>query len=227
MNASTRSSSPSTWARAASRAAGSSQSVSSAAFKLEAASCGTPARSAIMAVPAACPRPCTTAITPRALRRACPIKLKVSSTRPAPHSGDESSAARSARAPNSPVAAASSTVRSTSRRSRLRSISRLRNPTKVPLENSGSSAPRQAGLADMGTGRARCQPDDPLEVVRLVERDEVRAVGYDEVLAGAAYLADQPALDCRLQVHRRLVEDRDPARRGAAQQRAQDDGFLH
>ena len=93
-----------------------------------------------MAVPAACPRPCSTAITPRALRRACPIKFKVSSTRPAPHSGDESSAARSARAPNPPVRAASSTVRSISRRSRFFSISRLRNPTRVPLENGGSSA---------------------------------------------------------------------------------------
>jgi hypothetical protein len=48
----------------------------------------------------------------------------VSSTRPAPRSGDESSAARSARAPNPFVRAASSTVRSTSRRSRSRSISR-------------------------------------------------------------------------------------------------------
>src|SRR5215510_1652520 len=100
MNASTWSSRPSTSARAASRAAGSSQSASSAAFRLEAASCGTPACAAATAVPAACPRPCSTAITPRALRRACPIKLKVSSTRPAPHSGEESSAARSARAPN-------------------------------------------------------------------------------------------------------------------------------
>ena len=41
--ASTRSSKPSTWARARSRAAGSSQSRSSAAFRLEAASGGTPA----------------------------------------------------------------------------------------------------------------------------------------------------------------------------------------
>ena len=40
-----------------SRAAGSSQSASSAAFKLEAASRGTPACSAITAVPAACPTP--------------------------------------------------------------------------------------------------------------------------------------------------------------------------
>ena len=39
----------------------------------------------------------------------------MSSTRPAPHNGLESSAARSARAPNPPVRAASSTVRSTSR----------------------------------------------------------------------------------------------------------------
>jgi hypothetical protein len=95
-------------------------------------------------IPAACPHPCSTAITPRALRRACPIKLKVSSTRPAPHNGLESSAARSARAPNPFVRAASSTVRSTSRRSRSDSISRLRNPTRAPLENGGSSAPMQS-----------------------------------------------------------------------------------
>ena len=87
------------------------------------------------------------AITPRALRRACPIKLNVSSTRPAPHNGDESSAARSARAPNPFVAAASSTVRSISRRSRLCSISRARNPTRVPFENGGSSAPMQSSTS--------------------------------------------------------------------------------
>jgi len=109
-------------------------------LRLEAASCGTLACAAMAAVPAACPHPCTAAITPRALRRACPIKLNVSSTRPAPHSGEESSAARSARAPNPFVAAASTTVRSISRRSRFFSISRLRNATRVPLENGGSSA---------------------------------------------------------------------------------------
>ena len=46
------------------------QSRSSAAFKLEAASCGTPACAATTAVPAACPDPWMAAITPRALRRA-------------------------------------------------------------------------------------------------------------------------------------------------------------
>ena len=79
MNASTRSKKPSTWARAWSLAAGSSQSASSAAFKLEAASYGAPACAATTAVPAACPQPCTTAITPRALRWARLIKLNVSS----------------------------------------------------------------------------------------------------------------------------------------------------
>ncbi len=71
----------------------------------------------------------------------------MSSTRPAPHRGLESTAARSARTPNPSVAAASSTVRSISRRSRSRSISQARNETKVPSENGGSSAPKQSSTS--------------------------------------------------------------------------------
>ena len=133
-NASTRSSGPSTSASASSRAAGSSQSASSppSSWRLPAAAPwpGWPSRRSRRPGP----HPCAVAITPRALTRACRIKLKVSSTRPAPHKGLESSAARSARAPNPPVRAASSTVCSTSRRSRFLSTSRLRNPTRVPLK---------------------------------------------------------------------------------------------
>lgn len=62
----------------------------------------------------------------------------MSSTRPAPHRGLESSAARSARTPNPSVAAASLTVRS---------ISQARNETKVPSEDGGSSAPKQSSTS--------------------------------------------------------------------------------
>jgi hypothetical protein len=71
----------------------------------------------------------------------------VSFTRPAPHNGEESSAARSARAPNPFLAAANSTVRSTSHRSRLRSISRARNETKVPFENGDAPASKQSSTS--------------------------------------------------------------------------------
>jgi len=111
--ASTLSSRPSTSASAPSRAAGSSQSRSRAAFRLEAArfrhaSLRWRRRRFLRPAPA----PAAPRSRPRALRRACPIKFKVSSTRPAPNKGLESSAARSARAPNAFVRAASPTVRS-------------------------------------------------------------------------------------------------------------------
>jgi hypothetical protein len=60
----------------------------------------------------------------------------VSSTRPAPHSGLESNAARSRPAATRPVACPyNPTVRSTNRRSKLCSISRARKPTSVVFEN--------------------------------------------------------------------------------------------
>jgi hypothetical protein len=60
----------------------------------------------------------------------------VSSTRPAPHSGLASNAARSFPAAGRPALSAySSTVRSTSRRSRSAAISLARKATSVPFEN--------------------------------------------------------------------------------------------
>jgi hypothetical protein len=64
--------------------------------------------------------------------KACPTRLKVSSTRPAPQRGAESSATRSCFAPKSAEFAASSTVRWTSRRSRSWAIRRRRNSTSTP-----------------------------------------------------------------------------------------------
>src|SRR6266566_2796904 len=94
-NPSTRPTAPSTTPSACPSAAGSSQSRSNAAFKLDAANSGVPARSASTRVPSASPHPCWRANTPTTLRSAWPNKLIVSSTLPAPHNGLESSAARS------------------------------------------------------------------------------------------------------------------------------------
>jgi hypothetical protein len=71
----------------------------------------------------------------------------VSSTRPAPHSGLLSKAARNARLPKPPRDAASATVRSTRRRSSPCSISRCRNATSVPLLNGGSDWSRQSSTS--------------------------------------------------------------------------------
>jgi hypothetical protein len=73
--------------------------------------------------------------------------LYVSSTRPAPQIGLLSSAARNARPPKPPRRSASATVRSTSRRSASRSISRRRNATSVPLLNGGRLASRQSSTS--------------------------------------------------------------------------------
>jgi hypothetical protein len=60
----------------------------------------------------------------------------VSSTRPAPHNGLESSAARSLPPATRPVACPyNSTVRATSRRSSPSAISRARNIPRVAFEN--------------------------------------------------------------------------------------------
>jgi hypothetical protein len=126
----------STTPSACGSAAGSSQSRSNAAFKLEAASSGTPACSASTAVPSASPHPCWRANTPTTLRSAWPIRLMVSSTLPAPHSGLESSAARSLPPATRPVSCPyNPTVRPTSRRSSWWAISRARKPTSVVFEN--------------------------------------------------------------------------------------------
>ena len=69
---------------------------------------------------------------PMPCRGAWPNRLYVSSTRLAPHNGLLSRAARKGRGPNAPVAAATSMVRSISRRSIWVSISRLRKFTSVP-----------------------------------------------------------------------------------------------
>jgi hypothetical protein len=74
--------------------------------------------------------------------RARPIRFQVSSTRPAPSSGDESSATFSFCQPKSPVRLASSTVRSKSFRSRSAAIIRSRKRTSTPCENGASSAPK-------------------------------------------------------------------------------------
>ena len=88
-----------------------------------------------------------------------------------PHRGLESGAARSARTPNPSVAAASSTVRSISRRSRSRSISQARNQTKVPSETAAPprpSSPAPAASAGRRTSR---------EGSRLAERQRARPGG--------------------------------------------------
>jgi hypothetical protein len=66
---------------------------------------------------------------------------------PAPHNGLASNAARNARSPNPPLALASATVCSTSRRSSPAAISRARKPTSVPLENGARSASRQSNTS--------------------------------------------------------------------------------
>jgi hypothetical protein len=133
---STRPTAPSTTPSACCSAAGSSQSRSNAAFKLDAANSGVPARSASTLVPSASPHPCWRANTPTTLPSAWPNRLMVSSTRPAPHNGLESSAARSLPPATRPVTCPySATVRSTSRRSRSCSMSRARKLTSVVFEN--------------------------------------------------------------------------------------------
>ena len=82
----------------------------------------------------------------------------MSSTRPAPTNGDESSAARNACQPNRPVCFASATVRSRSLRSKSCAIIRSRNFTSAPCENGASVAPRHpAPIASAGP-RARPRP---------------------------------------------------------------------
>jgi hypothetical protein len=76
-----------------------------------------------------------------------------------PHSGLESSAARSARAPNPPVRRVSFTVRSTSRRSRSRSISGLRNPTRVPSKT--AAPPRSCSPGPAASAGPSPSPRSP------------------------------------------------------------------
>ena len=118
---------------------GSLQSISKAAFRLVAPSSVTPA-------------PCSTwargilrvaAAHVTTAPKARPSRFQVSSTRPAPTNGDESSAARKACQPKRPVCFASATVRSNSFWSRLCAIIRSRNFTNAPWEKGASDAPRQ------------------------------------------------------------------------------------
>jgi hypothetical protein len=119
-------------------AAGSCQSISSAALRLDAASSG---RSAACST---CPRdtPSLRAAHVTTVRMARPIKFHVSSTRPAPRSGDESNAARSRCQPNPPRCWANATVRSSRRSSRSWAIRRSRNATNTPCEKGAFVAPR-------------------------------------------------------------------------------------
>jgi hypothetical protein len=65
-----------------------------------------------------------------------------------------------------------------------------------------------------------------VEVVVLVERDEVRVVGNDEILARAPNLACEAPLHGGFQVHGWFVQHRDPA--GAVpQERAQGKRLLY
>jgi len=130
----------STRPSAPTRATGSSQSTSSAALRLDAANSGVPTAVAI----SASPRPCWRASTLNAFRRAWPRRLYVSSTRPAPHSGLASSAARSARGPNPPRCCATATVRSTNLRSRSNRISNARNRQSVTLLKGARVSSRQS-----------------------------------------------------------------------------------
>jgi hypothetical protein len=68
----------------------------------------------------------------------------VSSTLPAPHNGEESSAARSRPPEKPPFRLATGTVRSIRRRSSSLSMSLLRKFTSVHLEKGGSSSPRRS-----------------------------------------------------------------------------------
>ena len=138
-HASTRSTSASNRASASACAPGSLQSISKAAFRLLAPSRVTPA-------------PCSTwargilrvaAAHVTTAPKARPSRFQVSSTRPAPTNGDESSAARKACQPKRPVCFASATVRSNNFWSRLCAIIRSRNFTNAPWEKGASDAPRQ------------------------------------------------------------------------------------
>lgn len=61
------------------------------------------------------------------------------------------------------------------------------------------------GPAYFGPGRTGCDSYDPFQVAVLVERDEVRVVSDDKVLAGAADSARKAALHGGLEVHGWLV----------------------
>ena len=164
MSASAASTTPS----AAVRVAGSSQPRSSAAFRLVPASTGAPAS----ATTSANSRPCWRASTLAALRTACPNRLYVSSTRPAPHNGLLSSAARSAVCPKPLVRAATSTVHSTNRRSRSAAISRSRNATSVPTLNGASTHSRQSSAScqrrSITAASTASAPDAPVYACRIV-----------------------------------------------------------
>ena len=137
-HASTRSTSASSRASASVCAAGSLQSMSSAALRLGAPSSVTPAPRSTWARGTFSVVAAHVTTVPSAR----PRRFHVSSTRPAPTNGDESSAARNACHPNRPVCFASATVRSSSFRSRSCAIIRSRNFTSAPCENGASVAPR-------------------------------------------------------------------------------------
>jgi hypothetical protein len=119
------------------RACGSSQSQSRAAFTLECPNTVTPA----FCLTLSCESPVTWLVNTTNCCLARPRRFHVSSTRPAPISGEESKAARQCCQLNFPVALARSTVRNTSVRSRSWAIRRARNATRAPCENGASSAP--------------------------------------------------------------------------------------